>query len=152
QWGNWVATQLAQIQENSQIYVPFGDVTGARSIANQIAFGGADRSRLGPESGRCRHGERSCENGSQADAPRPNRRRLCYRAWSPGAEPARSGAAHHLARLEHPQDQLELVPDKKNVRDFELLSVGACGLHKQVARAEAEQPVAEHVAAPLRDD
>jgi hypothetical protein len=35
---------------------------------------------------------------------------------------------------------------------LELLGVGAGGLHEQVARAEAEQPVAEQVAAPLRDD
>src|SRR5262245_37382086 len=67
-------------------------------------------------------------------------------------KPRWSGAAHHLASLEHVLDQLELVRNKKNVMHFELLGVGASGLHEQVARADAKQPVAEQVAAPLGDD
>jgi hypothetical protein len=52
----------------------------------------------------------------------------------------------------HVLDQLEFAPDRKYVMHLEMLSVGACGLHEQVAGAEAEQPVAEQVAAPLCDD
>src|SRR3954453_21092142 len=37
------------------------------------------------------------------------------RSGAPGAAPARSGAAHHLAQLEHVLDQFQLGPDEEHV-------------------------------------
>src|SRR6476469_9598447 len=93
-----------------------------------------------------------------AKPPRlPGTRMALRQSRVPHAAPVRSVAAHplaphHLARLEHLLDQMEFAPDKKNVMHLELLRLGASGLHVQVAGAEAEHPVAEQVAAPLRDD
>src|SRR5262245_39122675 len=68
------------------------------------------------------------------------------------AAPAGSVAAHDLARGEGLLDEVELLPDEQDVVDLERLGLAAGGPHDQVAGAETQKPVAEQVAAPLRDD
>src|SRR5262249_44398993 len=75
-------------------------------------------------------------------------------AANPVRDPAwtsSSLAPDHFALQEHPPDQLKLAIDEYDVRDLELSRVRAGGLDGQIARAEAEQPVAEDVVRVLLD-
>src|SRR5262245_18528572 len=60
-------------------------------------------------------------------------------------------SADHFALQQYPSDQLKFASDEYDIRDLELGRVRAACLDGQIARAEAEQPVAEDVVRVLLD-
>src|SRR4051794_41884365 len=79
---------------------------------------------------------------------------------APRRDPARGKATpivlharprHHLPRTEHVLDFANLAPQEQHVRHIELVSLRAGGFDDEVAGPEAEDPVAEQVAALFLD-